>query len=62
MTFKLIADAQRFSSWCLLPTILCGTYSHIDGDAGGWCYLYWIKGHGAGSQDAAGPFAGQILK
>jgi hypothetical protein len=41
---KPIAELHGgFTSWCLLPTILCGTWAN--GRArGGWAYLYWIKG------------------
>lgn len=42
MKFSLMADGGGFTSWCLLPTILCGTWENA-GESGGWCYIYWIK-------------------
>lgn len=43
MKLKPIADCWGgFTSWCLLPTILCGTWENHNG-RGGWAYLYWIK-------------------
>lgn len=39
MTIKRIADWGGFSSWSILPTIMCGR-----GSNGGWLYAYWLKG------------------
>lgn len=44
MVVKPIASLHEgFTSWCLLPTVMCGTWER-GYECGGWVYLHWIKG------------------
>lgn len=39
MKVSPIADWGGFSSTCILPTVMVGTWAR-----GGWIYLYWLQG------------------